>query len=394
MPLFQYQAIEPSGKKKKGFIEAHGEQEARDILREQGVMLVQLALKTGSSSAKHLKGDHLLTFTMQMSQLVSSGIPLYESLLTLEEQYRDYAFHPIILSLCEQIKAGSSLSEALAQYPESFDKLYRSMIAAGESVGALHIVFDRLCHLLTKRMRLQKQLATAMIYPAILGSFSLLIVGLLLGFVVPSLENIFADRPLNGFTKAVLQASHIVQDYWWILLPAFGGMIALIIYQLNTEKGKLWWQRNSLKIPVLKTLVIQTAVARFCRTLGTLQEGGLNIVDSLRNAREVMHNVVLEEEVKKAELKIIEGSSLSRELKRSLYFPTIIPSMLSVGEESGSSTLMLNKLANMYEDELEKTLDRVVALAQPVILIFMGTVIGTILMAILLPLTDVSSLTF
>ncbi len=393
MPLYHYQALDSSGKKKKGFIEGHNEQEARNILRAQGIMLLQLSAKAGDSSGQDLKGEALLTFTMQLSQLISAGIPLYESLMTLEEQYRSYRFHQVILSLCEQIKAGTSLSEALTAFPNSFDKLYCAMVTAGESVGALSIVFDRLCHLLSKRLKLKKQLATAMIYPCILASFSLLIVGLLLGFVVPSIENIFADRPLNGFTRAVLSASHITRDYWWIMLPLVVGAAAFIFYKLKTPTGQIWIQRYSLKVPVLKHLVIQTAVARFCRTLGTLQEGGLNIVESLRNAREVMHNVVLEEEVKKAEERIIAGSSLSAQLRHSPYFPSIVPSMLAVGEESGSSAIMLNKLAEMYEDELEKTLERVVALAQPIILIFMGTIIGIILMAILLPLTDVSSLT-
>lgn len=393
MPLYHYYSIDASGKKRSAFIEAHSEREARGILREQGVMVSQLSLKASGSTKQNLQGDHLLTFTLQLSQLVSTGIPLYESLLALEEQYRKESFHPVLLSLCEQIKAGSSLSDAMAAFPESFDRLYRAMISAGESVGALHTVLERLTHFLSRQMKLKKQIITAMIYPGILASFSLLIIVLLLGFVVPSIEGIFAERSLNGFTSLVLNVSHFLQSYWWIYLPLLFGGIGYIIYKLRQPKGKLWLQRNVLKVPILKRLVIETAVARFCRTMGTLLQGGLPIIDSMRIGREVMHNVVLEEEIQHAEGNIIAGSSLSAELGHSKYIPTMVPRMLAVGEESGSSVTMLNKLADMYEEDLEKNLDRVMALAQPIILIFMGSVIGTILLAILLPLTDVSSLT-
>lgn len=393
MPVFQYQAIDLRGNKKKGFIEAHSEKDARSLLRDQGVMVKTLATKAKTSSKENLKGERLLTFTMQLAQLISAQIPLYESLVTLEEQYRTEPFHRIILSLCEQIKAGTSLSDAMAQYPESFDKLYRAMISAGESVGALDIVLERLSHLLDRQMKLKKQISTAMIYPGILACFSLLIITLLLTFVVPSIESIFEGRTLNGFTTFVLSASHFFRDYWWLYVPAIAGTVFFIVTKMRSEAGQLWVQCNSLKVPLLKTLVIQAAIARFCRTMGTLQQGGLPIIDSLRISREVMHNAILEKEIEDAENKIIEGSSLSAEIMKSKYIPTIVPRMLAVGEDSGSAVTMLNKLADMYEEEVEKSLDRVMALAQPLILIFMGLIIGTILMAILLPLTDVSSLT-
>lgn len=393
MPVYSYQALDPAGKKRNGIIEAHNEREAKALLREQSILVTNLTIKTQVARKENLRGEQLLTFTMQLSQLIGARVPLYESLVTLEEQYRGEPFHRVILSLCERIKAGGTLSDAMSSFPDSFDKLYRSMIASGESVGALDIVLERLCHLLNKQMKLRSQISTAMIYPAILAAFSLLIIGVLLGFVVPSIEGIFADRPLNGFTTFVLGVSRFAREWWWLYIPIIGGLITYAVMKLRSPVGKLWLERTLLRIPYIKTLVVEAAVARFCRTMGTLQEGGLPIIDSMRNAREVMGNVVLEEEVKQAEARIVEGSSLSAELIKSKYIPTIVPRMLSVGEESGNLVVMLNKLADMYEDELEKTLNRVMALAQPVILILMGTVIGTILMAILLPLTDVSSLT-
>lgn len=393
MPLYNYEAIDSTGKKRSGLIEAQSEREAKEKLRSQGAMVKKLTQRAGISRKQNLKGDTLVAFTVQLSQLLNAGVPLYESLVALEEQYRGETCHRVILSLCEQIKAGQSLSQAMGNFPESFDKLYRAMVAAGESVGALDIVLDKLSLLLQKQNKLKKQMITAMIYPAVLASFSLLIILMLLGFVVPSIEGIFADRQLNGFTEFVLGMSRGFRNFWWIIFPLIIGIVVYIVYFVRSPKGKIWLQRNMIKVPLIKTLIIQTSVARFCRTMGTMLQGGLPMIDSLRISREVMHNIVLEEEIKKAESKIVEGSSLSAEIIHSRYIPHLVARMLAVGEESGNTIIMFNKIADMYEAEIEKSLDRVMALAQPVILIVMGTIIGVVLLAILLPLTDVSSFT-
>lgn len=392
MPLFQYLAIDPYGKRKSGLIEAQDDKDAKAKLREMGVMVISVAIKTNVTSRQNLKGENLLAFTHQLSQLVSAGIPLYESLMAIEEQCRGEPYHRIILSLCEQIKGGSSLSQAMSSYPDSFNKLYTSMILAGESVGVLNLVLEKLAHLLTRQMKLKGEITTAMVYPAVLASFSLLIIIMLMTFVVPSIEGIFAERKLNGFTQFVLSVSHVFRGYWWLYLPILTALIGFAVYKLRTPAGRLWLERNLLQVPVVSTLMVQTAVARFCRTMSTLQQGGLPMIESLRISREVMRNVVLEEDIKKAEGRIIEGSSLGYELGKSKWFPMLVSRMLTVGEDSGSSVAMLNTIADIYEGEVEKSLSRVMALAQPVILIVMGAVIGTVLLAILLPLTDVSSL--
>lgn len=391
MPVYQYQYVDTQGKKRSGLIEALGEREAKEKLRGQGYLLTHLTAQVKVKGKQNLKGDNLQAFTVQLSQLVNAGVPLYESLVAIEEQSRSEPFHRIILSLCDQIKMGVSLSNAMANYPDSFDKLYCSMVSAGEAVGTLGPVLEKLTYLLNRQMKLKKQIMTALIYPAILGCFSLLIIALLLGFVVPSLEGVFAGRKLNTFTAFVIGLSHIFRSYWFVYIPILAGGITWSIWKMRSEQGRLWMERTLLKLPLLRTLTIQTAVARFCRTMATLLQGGLSIMDSLRISRGVMRNVVLEKEIQAAELKIIEGHSLGQELAKSKYIPIMVSRMLAVGEESGTSAIMLGKIADMYEQDLEKTLDRVMALVQPVILIVMGLVIGTVLLAILLPLTDVSS---
>jgi general secretion pathway protein F/type IV pilus assembly protein PilC len=391
MPIYSYQAIDNQGKKRTGLIEAHSETEARAKLRDLQVMVTNVAVKTAAKTKEHLRGEKLLTFTIQLSHLINSGVPIYESLIALEEQYRTESFARIILSLCEQIKSGTPLSEAMAMYPDSFDHLYCSMIAAGESAGALDMVLVKLSELLDKQYKLRSSIVTAMIYPAILSGFALLVISVLLGFVIPSIEGIFAERQLNTFTTIVLYISHIFRDYWWLYIPGIAIIASWSVYQLRTPTGKLWLEKTLLKTPLFRTLLVQAAVARFCRTMGTLLNGGLTVIDSLRIAREVMNNKTLEEEIKRAETRIVEGSSLSTELQRSRLIPHMVSRMLAVGEESGTSVIMFNKIAEMYEDNLENTLNRILAFAQPVILIFMGVVIGTVLLAILLPMTDISS---
>lgn len=392
MALYQYQAITSEGKKRSGVIEAQSERDAKDKLRDQGLMVAKLSLKENVSRRQNLTGEDLQSFTVQLSQLVGAGIPLYESLVAIEEQSRGEAYDRILLSICEQIKGGTSLSEAMSAYPLSFNRLYCSMVKAGESVGSLGSVLEKLSVLLTKQNALKRQISTAMIYPAVLATFSLVVVVALLMFVIPSIEGLFEGRQLNSFTSFVIGTSHFLQAWWWVLFPALLLGIIGLVYFFRTPKGKVWVESRFIKLPLIGRLMVQAATARFCRTLGTLQQGGMTMIDAMRIARQVMGNVVLEREVLEAEERIIEGSSLSTELQKSRWFPQMMVRMIKVGESSGNTVVMLNRVAEIYEGELEKTLDRALALVQPVILIFIGVIIGTILLAVLVPLTDVSSL--
>lgn len=397
MPLFHYKSLSLQGRKQTGVIDAPSLKEAKEKLRSQGTIVIAIGSKqTDKSLFKkkvELSAQHLLNFTTQLSQLLSAAIPLYESLLSLEEQYRNEPFHPILASLCEQIKAGASLSSAMKNFPNSFDQLYCAMVAAGESIGALDKTLNRLTELLAKQQKLRKQIITAMIYPAVLGSFSLLVIFLLLTFAIPSIEAIFAEREVNGFTHLVILTSHLLTGYWHMYLPLIGGTCHLSLLFLRSGWGRAFKHRLALKLPLIKKVILQSSLARFSRTLGTLQQGGVSIIDALQISRKVMKNPILERIFEKAEEKIIEGSSLATELRRSPLLPPLISRMLAIGEESGDSALMLNKVAELYEDEVEKTLTRLTALAQPAILLIMGAVVGIIMLAILLPLTDISSFT-
>ncbi len=391
MPLFQYKAYDKAGKSRRGAIEARDPNSAKEKLRDQGLMVATLALKEAHFwEQRGLAPDTLTIFTLQLAQLLKAGLPLYEGLLTLEEQYRDEHAHAVILSLAERVRAGASLSEAMGGYPESFDTLYCSMVAAGEAAGALDKVLERLSQFLVRQQKLRKQLITAMIYPAILSGFCLVVIALLLGFVVPSLQGIFADRELNTFTQLVMGVSTFFNSYGWVLVPLVVLGAGVGYLQLQKPSGRLLIERWNLKLPLVKTLTVQAALARFSRTMATLQEGGLTVVDALALAKGVMQNHILEEIIDKAAARIHEGSNLSEELRQHPLMPKFVSRMLAVGEETGNTTAMWGQIADLYEGEVEKTVGRLMALAQPVILIVMGVIIGSVLLAILLPLTDIS----
>ena len=391
MALYYYQALDVKGKKRKGFIEAYDERDAKSKLKEQGVFITKLSTKSPFLSRQNLRGEDLIAFTLLLSQLISSDIPLFESLVAIEEQYRDSKYHRILLSLCEQVKGGSRLSSAMQAFPESFDRLYCAMIQAGESAGALDIVLEKLCVLLTKRMKLKKEVNTALIYPSILAVFALIVIGVLLGFVIPSIEGIFQDRKLNSFTQFVISLSHFSRNYFWIYTPIILGCIGSGVYQLRKPSAKAWMLKWAIKMPLIGKVLVEASMSRYCRTVATLDIGGLPLIDSLRLSRETLENPALEEDVAKAESKIIEGGRLSQELMRSKWIPHLVPRMLAIGEETGHMAVMLNKVADIYEDELEKTMSRVLSLLQPIILMIMGTIVGLVLISILLPLTELSS---
>lgn len=393
MPLYSYQYISPQGKKQQASLEAQDERSARDLLRSQGILIVKIEKKEGLSRRQNLKESDLLTFSLQLAQLVEAKVPLYDSLMTIESQYRGERCHRILLSLCEALKSGSSLSEAMSQFPKSFDSLYVSLIKSGEQSGSIDAVLRRITQFLKRRAKLKRQLSTAMIYPAILGGFACLILIMLLTFVIPSIEAIFEGRQLNQFTEFVLKASHFLQDYWWLLFPSLAGIGFFTFKQLETPKGKEWKDRLILKLPLLRTLAIKSAYARFSETMATLLMGGLPMIEALRLSEKVMNNSILEAEVKLSQEGIIMGSYLSREFSKSQYVPPLVPKMLAVGEETGSIGPIFVKIAEMYEDDVEKTIDKLMALMQPGILIIMGGIIGAIIMAILLPLMDMTSFT-
>ncbi|MCH9608556.1 MAG: Type II secretion system protein F [Chlamydiales bacterium] len=393
MSAFSYRAISPTGERKKGELKALNLQEAKDQLKQQGVVVISLKEKKFFFQKKTigLKGEALITFTSQLSNLLSAGMPLYESLLSIAEESRKESSYPLLLSLSEQIKSGAPLSTALEAFPTTFSSLFCAMVHAGESAGSLNLQLEKLTTLLSKQNKLKKQLVTALIYPLLLTAFSFALILLLFTFVVPSLEMLFADREVNSFTRLVIGISHFTTRYPYLYLPLIGGVVSSIYFSYKREDVRLFSHRLTLKLPLIRSVIIQKDVARFTRTMGTMLTGGVSIIHALQIARGTLRSPILTAEIKEAEKRIVEGSLLSSEVKKSHFFPPLVGRMLAIGEESGKMALMLEKVADLYEEEVEKTLTRITAMAQPVILLVMGGIVGIIMMAVLLPLTDVSA---
>ncbi len=391
MPLFRYKALAETGRKVSGVIDADSQAVAKERLRKQKVMVTAINLLKNNKNEIGLDRNLLLSFTKELGQLLRAGLPVYESLLTLEEKYRRHKSHSLFLDLCDRLKSGSSLSAALKQYPKTFDEIYLSMVSSAEQSGSLAQIFDQLSTLINKQQKLRKQLTSALIYPAFLGTFCFIVIFSLLLFVVPSMRDLFEGRPLHPITHIVLALSTFVNKAWPFLF--FGALLMGVsaFTFFRHPQGRLLVERGLLKLPLVKTLMIQASLIRFCRSLSVLLLGGVPLITSLSLSRKVMKQALLEEVIEKAEKRIGEGKKLSDELKSSPLIPSLVTRMLSLAEETGKMVPMLQNIADIYDEEMESHLTQMTALLQPMILLLLGGIVGLILLSVLLPLTDVSS---
>ncbi len=390
MTLYSYKGFTQEGKRIQGTIEAGSDYEAKGKIRELQIILSELR-EQHAKSIKSLASDVLIILTSQLSQLLGAKIPLYESLLALEEQYRNTPPHFIILSVTERIKSGSSFSKALEDFPDSFPPLYRALVTAGEAVGNLELSLKRLTSLLTYQQKMKKQLLSALTYPIFLVVLLFVAIGVLVGFVIPSIEALFEDKTLPWFTSVVFAASKMLRAYWPFIVATFLGLTFFCVFYLRQPHIKKRIQYGLLKLPVMKRYIIHASLARFGRTLSSLLEGGLPLTNSLAFATESLHNARLEDIMKRVSDKVIEGKTISYELSQYKEIPFLFSRMMKIGEESGQLAPLLNQVAAMYEEETERALNRLVTLSQPVLLIIMGGAIGTVILSILLPMSDIGN---
>jgi len=388
--LFRYKAISDSGKVISGVIDADSFSLAKERLRKQQILVTELGTLKKNSSIQ-LDDTLLLNFTREFGQLLRAGLPVYESLLTIEEKYRAHRVHPLFLDLCDQLKSGSSLSLALKKYPGSFDAVFLSMVESAEQTGALVTVFNQLSTLIEKQRRLKKKLYGALLYPAFLAAFALLVTFSLLYFVIPSMSDLFEGRKLHPLTETVLGISRFVTSN---TIPLLLGVLLVatgVPLFLRTAQGKRLREKLLLKTPLLKTLLIQAALVRLTRSLSLLLAGGVPLLQALGLSRKVVGLFSLEQLLERAEKKIMEGGKLSSEFKTSPLIPPLVIRILAIAEETGKIAPMLQSIADIYDEELENQLAQITVLLQPALLLILGAVIGLILLSVLLPLTDVSS---
>jgi general secretion pathway protein F len=391
MPLFRYRALTTDGRTIKGVIDADSLPVAKERLRRQQLLVTDVALQAAVQKALTLPPKFLLAFTQELAQLLRAGLPLYESLLTIEEKYSRHKAHPILLDLCDHLKEGHGLSTALKRYPKVFDQIYLAMVQVAEQTGNLAEIFSQLAELIERQHKLKKQLVSATAYPCLLAVFCVfLTLGLLL-FVIPSMKDLFEGRPLHPMTSIILSISD------WV--NAHGAALGLFVLLLFSAVPFFWRQKGGkehvyrlcIKLPLVKSLLLQSALVRLCRGLAMLLTAGVPLLEALNLVKTVVKNPLLEQGIVSAEKKIVRGIRLSESFKEASHIPSLVVRLVALSEETGKMQEAFSHLSQIYEEEVEKHLSQLTTFLQPVLLITMGMIVGLVVLSILLPLTDMSS---
>ncbi len=404
MAKYKYTAIDAGGKQVSGRIDAATEEHARAKLTGQRFMVTSLipeagtaATKAKSAGAKSFSfgggvGKETITlFTRQLATLLQAGLPLLRALEILNKQEKNPALQKALAGICEQVQSGTNLSDALQQYPKLFDRLYINMIKAGEAGGVLDTVLDRLARFAEKALKVQKKVKSAMVYPAVVVTVAIVIVYVLMVYVVPSFQKMLENQKgaqMPWLTEQVVKISKILTEQWYtpiiaIVVLYFGGKAIL-----SSKAGKKAVDKIVFRIPKVGTFVTIVAVSRFARTFGTLMASGVPILQAITITRDTMSNVVLAEALTKVHDRVRDGESLSVPLEQSKIFPSMVTSMIQVGEETGQLPEMLNRVADNYDEEIDNNVSSLTSIIEPLLIVFLAVVVGTIVIAMFLPLIE------
>src|SRR5437762_5043366 len=420
MPRYNYVALDARGQEASGLVEAASPNDAIGQLRQAGYFptsvyeeaksgpngkVPQRAAKMAKATRPRAKTNIvlfqrkkvnpkiLMIFTRQLATLIDSGLPLLRSLNVLSKQERDSVLKNTIDKLADSVQGGSTFSESLAQYPYIFNDLYVNMVKAGEVGGVLELVLTRLAEFHEKAAKIKNKVAAAMVYPLIVMTMAIAIMGFLLVFIVPKFEAIFhdmlGDRPLPMITTFVITVSRFVQGHWLVILAAIFAAIAGYKFANRTAKGKATLDRVKLRFPLFGDIIRKTAISRFSRTLGTLVTSGVPILQALNITRETAGNMVIARAIGQVHERVKEGESIVQPLEASGAFPPMVVSMIDVGEETGQLPEMLLKIADVYDDEVDNSVAAMTAALEPIMIVFLALVVGTIVIALFLPLISI-----
>ncbi len=395
MPLYTYVARNPQGKTVSGELEAANQASVVKSLRDQG--LIPTSIQTGSVSmgGRHVnkrRGKPNITdkviFSRQMATMIRAGLPLIEVLDILSEQSDKQSVTDIIKTVQKDVEAGASLTEAIQKHPRFFDSFFVSMIRTGEASGMLDAILDQIAIYMEKIASIQRKVKSALAYPVMVSIVAFLITVFLLLKVVPVFEDIFAD--LGGDlpipTKITLAMSAVIQHYWWLVsILAIAAVIALNWWN-KTPNGRFMIDSYKIKMPVFSSLFLKMAIARFARTFATLIRAGVNILLALEIVSKTAQNAVLERAIENTKVSIQSGGSLSRPLMDSGVFPPMVTRMIDVGERTGALESMLTKVAEFYEDQVDAAVAALTSLIEPLLIVFLGLVVGFIVISMFMPL--------
>lgn len=392
MPQYQWEGKTVSGQPQKGIAKAGSINELRAALRKEGITLsnaIEVKAKEHKfNPKKKIKNLEILLFTRQLSTMITSGLPLVQSLDILGNQIEDLNFRGMVKDIKERIEGGSRFADALREYPQCFDELYINLVVAGEEGGLLDNVLQRLAIYIEKSEKLKKKVKSAMIYPVAIIAVALVVVVVLLLFVIPVFEKMFkemgAELPMP--TQIVIKMSQFMQTYWYIIIGAMVGVVFAFKYYYKTEGGHRTLDRLMLKLPLFGLLTIKASVARVTRTLATLLMSGVAILESMLIVAKVAQNKIVEEALMVARSRISEGRTMAEPLEQAGIFPPMVVQMVQVGESTGALDSMLNKIADFYEEDVDNMVTNLTAMMEPMIMVFLGVILGGLIIAMYLPI--------
>ncbi|MEY2546639.1 MAG: type pilus assembly protein PilC [Verrucomicrobiota bacterium] len=424
MPRFQYVALDSRGQESTGLVEANSPNEAIGQLRQAGYFPTSVLEegRAGGSDGKAakkiaktvraakpkgmrkeitlfqrktVKPKLLMIFTRQLATLIDSGLPLLRGLNVLAKQERDKVLKNTVNNLADSVQGGSTFSDALAVHPRIFNDLYVNMVKAGEVGGVLEVVLTRLAEFQEKASKIRNKVAAAMVYPIIVMIMAIGILSFLLVFIVPKFEQIFhdmlGDKPLPGITIFVISISRFVQQHWLVLLGAIIAGVAGYNFGKRTTAGRSTIDRVKLRVPLFGDVIRKTAISRFARTLGTLVTSGVPILQALNITRATSGNTVISGAIAQVHDAVKEGESIVQPLEASGAFPPMVISMIDVGEETGQLPEMLLKVADVYDDEVDNSVAAMTAALEPIMIVFLAVIVGTIVIALFMPLISIIS---
>jgi len=403
MGTFAYTGRNRQGVVKKGEVSARTRDEAMEQLRRQNIVVMNLderAVKEGGGWTFELGGGvtdkDLVIFTRQFATMINAGLPLIQALEILASQSENKQLRKAVGEVRIQVEGGATFADALQKHPKVFDELYVNMVHAGEIGGLLDTILGRLAKHIEKAMKLKAQVKAAMVYPAAILGVAVIVISVLMIWVIPIFAKMFAEMSggkigLPGPTQIVIDVSNFMQSYIFHLV--IGAVLAGwgIKKYYATPKGRLAMDRMFLKLPIVGELIRKTAVAKFTRTLGTLITSGVPILDGLSITAKTAGNKVIEEAIMAARMSISGGKTIAEPLSKGEIFPKMVTHMISVGETTGALDAMLGKIADFYEDEVDQAVASLTSLLEPMMMVFLGTLIGFIVVAMYLPIFQMAA---
>jgi type IV pilus assembly protein PilC len=400
---YEYKVRDRQGRLLEGSLEAESSQLVVSRLRQMGYVPIAVDRKDDGGLNKELKIPGLggktklkdiAVFSRQFATMINAGLSLLRALYILAEQTENKALCVVIDQVRQDVERGSSLSQALGRHPKTFSRLYVSMVKAGETGGVLDSVLLQLASTIEKQVELRRKIKSAMTYPAVVFCLCILIVAAMLLFIVPTFKNLYTQLggTLPLLTRTLISLSTFFTSFWWLIALLIGGSYYGFRRWINTPRGRDLWDAFKLRVPVFGKLVHKTALTRFSSTLSVLLRSGVPILEALEITSETVDNAVLSRAVKDVQSSVKTGESMAKPLATHAVFPPMVTQMIAVGEETGAVDTMLDKIGEFYSQEVEATVNALTSLLEPILIIFLGAMVGGMVIALYMPMFNIIKL--